>query len=591
MIPKEQIDKVLQTTNIVDIISERIDLRRAGANYKASCPFHDEKTASFMVSENKQIFKCFGCGISGNAIKFITEYDRIPWQDSVKLLAAKYGIDIVETNNYRKKDTDKITMLKDLYRDVAKIYFNTIQNSKSRELISFLEKRELDNNTINFFKIGYAPDFWNFLSDNKDLISKYGENFLFEAGFLKKGKSENYYDFFRNRVVFPIYDITGDVVAFSGRDLGDSDQVAKYLNSPETEIYNKSSIFFGFYHSLESIRKLDSAILVEGNLDQIKMFNFGYKNCIALCGTGLTEQHVKILKRNVSKVTIIFDGDKAGVKASLKSASLILDKGIEVRVVNLPEGEDPDSVLKAGGKEKMDLLIENSLSLLQFYNIKFGSFDSSEDKIRYLNSLDPFFSLLTNKLVKDLMLNEISELLNLNRSTIEGYLEKPFKRGSKRFKAEEDTKKVYSSGFGNDEVEFNLLYLMLSDNEILIKSLKLFDESYFSNIYSKKIFSIIYEQFEDGESTKFIDILSLIDDDGLKLFFQDYVSRQEEIYFSSSIEGKEKLLLAFSNISAKLEESKFLSKKDKVSNRLKFQEEMDEQLLRELYLLKKRVLK
>ncbi|MCK5760895.1 MAG: DNA primase, partial [Candidatus Delongbacteria bacterium] len=276
MISKEQIESVVNAADIVDVIGERVDLRRSGANHKAACPFHDEKTASFMVSHAKQIFKCFGCGVAGDAIKFIMLYDNINYPDAIRLLAGRYGIEIKETfsyQNHNKTDDDKKETMRSAMKLATEFYHQNLLNEIKNEnspFSKYVKERGLTEEDCKTFQIGYAPDKWHALKENskfKDIDDK----LLIEVGLRKQNEKGNIYDLFRNRLMFPVFDILGNIIAFSARTLDDEIQ-PKYVNSPESVIYKKSKVFFGFYQSKDKVRKTHAMILVEGNMDMVSMF-------------------------------------------------------------------------------------------------------------------------------------------------------------------------------------------------------------------------------------------------------------------------------------------------------------------------------
>ncbi|MBN1968981.1 MAG: DNA primase [Candidatus Delongbacteria bacterium] len=591
MIPREQIDRVLQSTNIVDVISDRIELRRSGSNFKGRCPFHDEKTASFMVSEQKQIFKCFGCGISGNVIKFVSEYDRIPWQDAVRGLAQKAGIELTEKYSGDVKSRDVILEAKKLLKQITDIYYNNLLKEMENEdgvVSQFLKKRRLTKAAVDYFKIGYAPDNWNFISNNRDIINSYDLDLLVRNGIVKLNEFGKPYDFFRGRVMFPIYDITGDVIAFSGRDIFDNKDTAKYLNSPESPLYNKGATFFGLYHSLGKIRQTSSAVLVEGNIDQVSLFMGGMENVIALCGTGLTKDHVKILKRNVERVVIMFDGDSAGFKSSVRSSLMILDEGLKTEIIMMPDNEDPDSYLKTYGMNKLLDLMNNYTSFVEFFIKVKGVPKTPEEKINLIREFGDSISEVKQDIVRDVLISEFSKVLGLNETSV-----KKAVSGIKRTKfreMSEDTfsdETVYSKTFGRDLVEFGLIYLMITREEYLKKAIRLFTEDNFSNKFAARLFFKIFELYEDGETADFVLLLNEIEDEGLKSFFIDFSSKQEEEFFSDSSETEVRLRYAFEYMINVMENYIVDDMKEKVKEQIQFDDGESDDLLMKLYLQKK----
>jgi len=543
MIPRDQIDKVVNSANIVDFISERVpDLRRMGANYKSRCPFHEEKTASFVVSEAKQIFKCFGCGIAGDVIKFVMTYENLTYPDSIRMVASKVGVEITEDRSdwIKKESDDETDELKDLYirtlNDAGDYFHNNLLNiieSDSKNPVSkFVKDRELTTEILKLYKIGYALEGWQSIRSEKK-FSKTDEKLLIDSGLLKKNEKGNVYDFFRNRIVFPVFDIMGNIIAFSARVL-DNEDIPKYLNSPESIIYKKNSVLYGFFQSKETIRKTRSAILVEGNIDQISLHKFGIKNSVALCGTGFTEEHSKLLKRNCDRITVMFDGDKAGTKSALKSADMLLSKGINTNLVYIPNDGDPDSYINENGPEKTMELINDSLNIIDFKLTITKKLESIEDKTDFIRGISETIYKIDDRLVKSIYINELSKKLDINEKTISDELKRNHTRQlklsqRKSFTDQENIKPEREKfiPLNEHEVEFNIAYLMISNTELRKKYIDEITEEYFTNPEVRKLFYLLYEAYENGEDLNFNQIQLRSDNESFKEFLYDYVSTQD----------------------------------------------------------------
>ena len=541
MISKEQIESVVNAADIVDVIGERLDLRRSGSNHKASCPFHEEKTASFMVSHAKQIFKCFGCGVAGDAIKFIMLYENINYPDAIRLLAGRYGIEIKETfsyQNHNKTDDDKKEIMRSAMKLATEFYhqnlLNEIKNVNS-QFSKYVKERGLTEEDCKTFKIGYAPDKWHALKENnsfKDIDDK----LLIEVGLRKQNEKGNIYDLFRNRLMFPIFDVLGNVIAFSARTLDDEIQ-PKYVNSPESAIYKKSKVFFGFYQSKDTVRKTHSMILVEGNMDMVSMFKNGFTNTVALCGTAFTEDHAQIMKRNADKINILFDGDAAGQKAAIKASEMLLSKGIDNTITMLPEGEDPDTFTEKFGNDALQGLMDKSLNLIDFKLEVLGSVDKVDAKIAASRSIIESLKVITDDIILDQYVKEASEKLKVEEYLIRNALKKGNHRRKSAVQSNVSAEKYSCSK--KDLLEFNIVYLMLSNEKVCSEYLRTIDESYFLNHEATQLYMKFYELYEEGESINLNNIL--VDfEDKFKDFFIDYTASQENVFLADVDKEDEK---------------------------------------------------
>ncbi|MBK3331471.1 DNA primase [Persephonella atlantica] len=357
-ISQETVEEVLRIANVYDVISDYINLEKAGSNYRALCPFHAEKTPSFMVSPQKNIFKCFGCGKSGNAVSFLMEYEGLSFGEAVIKLAEKYNIPVGFTGSdegikHKKRLIFVAEKVKDFYKAKLK---------SSKEAKAYIKRRELRPEMIELFDIGYAP-----LNSQEliDYIQKEGiaVDELIKIGVVSLKENDRITDRFSGRVIFPIKDQRGNTVGFGGRVI--DERQPKYINSPETELYSKSKILYGYYEAKEYLREKKEAIVVEGYLDLISLFQIGIRNVVATLGTVLTPQHGKLLSKFVSRVILMFDSDSAGKKATVKAAKALLGYGMEVYYCPLEKGKDPDEVAKEGIK-RVEEQIKNSKDFLLF---------------------------------------------------------------------------------------------------------------------------------------------------------------------------------------------------------------------------------
>lgn len=372
MIDRETVDRIYAAANIVDIIGEYVTLRRKGVNYQACCPFHNEKTPSFVVSPSKGVYKCFGCGKGGNAVTFLMEHESITYPEALKMVAKRYGIEVrekemTEEEVRRNDDRESMFTLNGWAADYFADYLHHQNEGMSVGMTYFRQKRGMTDATIKKFGLGFCPAQGDRMSKDA-LAAGYKEQFLLSTGLsLKRESDGRLYDRFRDRVIFPVHNISGRIVAFGGRTLRTDKQVAKYQNSPESEIYSKKHELYGLYFAKKAIQQQDFAILVEGYTDVISMHQAGVENVVASSGTSLTTEQIRLLNRFTKNITVIYDGDSAGIHASLRGIDMILREGMNVRVVLLPEPEDPDSFARSHTAAELQAYIrDNERDFLDF---------------------------------------------------------------------------------------------------------------------------------------------------------------------------------------------------------------------------------
>lgn len=352
MIDRETVDRIYAAANIVDIIGDYVTLKRKGVNYQACCPFHNEKTPSFVVSPSKGVYKCFGCGKGGNAVTFLMEHENITYPEALKMVAKRYGIEVrekelSEEEIRRNDDRESMFVLNGWAAEYFANYLHRETEGQSVGLAYFRQARGLTDATIRKFGLGFCPAKGDRMSKDA-LAAGYKKEFLLSTGLsLARERDGSLYDRFRDRVIFPVHNISGRVVAFGGRTLRTDKTVAKYQNSPESEIYSKKRELYGLYFAKRAIQQQDFAIMVEGYLDVISMHQAGIENVVASSGTSLTTEQIRLLGRFTKNITVIYDGDSAGIHASLRGIDMILKEGMNVRVVLLPEPEDPDSFARS----------------------------------------------------------------------------------------------------------------------------------------------------------------------------------------------------------------------------------------------------
>jgi DNA primase len=369
LIPQETIGKIFDSADIVEVIGDFIHLKKSGSNFKGLSPFANEKTPSFMVSPGKRIFKDFSSGKGGNVVTFLMEHEQLSYPEALKWLANKYNIEIEEAEETQeqieaKHQKEALYLAHQFANEFFKTSLKDSNEGKSVGL-SYLKKRGYNLNTIEEFELGYSPDDYNAL-ENEAKKANYSLEPLKISGLIKEGEKGNY-DFFRGRIIFPIHNITGRIIGFGGRTLRTDKKVAKYFNSPESDIYNKSNVLYGLFQSKNEIIKIDSCLLVEGYTDVISLHHNGIKNAVSSSGTSLTEGQIRLIKRFTNNVVILYDSDPAGINASFRGVDMILKAGLNVKVVLFPEGEDPDSYAhQLSNEDFKSYLNDNQIDFISF---------------------------------------------------------------------------------------------------------------------------------------------------------------------------------------------------------------------------------
>ena len=369
MIPKETIEEIRARCNVVEVVGSYLpQLRRRGATFKCNCPFHQEKTPSFTVNETRQIFHCFGCGAGGDVFRFVMDYEKVDFVTAVKMLAERAGVEVVYTGGQPDKSGDKDSLYK-IHRDAAAFYHRLLtEGAEGAEARRYLEERDLQPEILKEFQIGFAPNEWDGLM-KRALKRGYTPEQLEAAGLIvpsTRGGKQGHYDRFRNRVMFPICDPLGRVIGFSGRIMNKAEKGAKYVNSPETLLFRKSQVLFAFDKARKAIVDARQAIIVEGQIDAIRCHEAGIRNAVASQGTALTENHARLIQRYADEVVLVLDADAAGVKAALSSSEIFISTELSVRVVTLPDKEDPDSLIRKNGAEALTSLVSEAPAALDF---------------------------------------------------------------------------------------------------------------------------------------------------------------------------------------------------------------------------------
>ena len=418
MISKETIDKVFEYARVEEVISDFIALKKTGANYKGLSPFTNEKTPSFIVSPSKQIWKDFSSGKGGNVIAFLMEHEQFNYPESIRYLSNKYNIEIIETID-KSVNVEERNARESLFviNSFAQEYFQNILSSQT-EVKNYLIERGLSNSTIENFNIGFTGDVKNGFYINAS-ENGYNKDYLVETG-LVISNDNNFVDRFRGRIMFPIKSISGRILGFGGRIIESNKKIAKYINSPESRIYNKSKTLYGIYESKQFIVKDDVCFLVEGYMDVVQLHEHGIKNVLASSGTSLTKDQIILIKRLTSNIVILFDGDQAGLSASLRSIDMIIEEGLNVRICTFPDGEDPDSFVKKNKRDKMiEFIDEKSKDLIDFMLSIQQDYNNDEDKkVTLIKSILQSISLIPDSLKQEVYVKKLSSVLFIDESSL-----------------------------------------------------------------------------------------------------------------------------------------------------------------------------
>ena len=555
MISKRTIEKVFETARVEEVIGDFVQLKKSGSNYKGLSPFTEERTPSFMVSPAKQIWKDFSSGKGGTVITFLMEHEQYSYPEAIKYIANKYNIEVEETERTQEQisqDNEKESLF--LVSDFAKNYFkkNLFEEEGKTVALSYLKERNFNDKIIQKFEIGYSIN-------AKDNFSKaaieagYKLNFLEKTGLTIVKENENI-DRFRGRVVFPIRSMSGRILGFGGRILGSSKNIAKYINSPESLIYQKSKVLYGIFESKQSIVKNDNCFLVEGYTDVIKMYQCGISNVVASSGTALTENQIRLINRLTKNITVVFDGDAAGSRAALRGIDLILEQGMNVKICNQPEGDDPDSFVSNKNLEDVQSYLNKNSKDFIVYKASLLLDDSENDPVKkaaVIRDMVESISKISDYIKRELYIKECSSIMNISEqvlySTLAQIAKKDFnnlkKKPVKEFepisiiksdKKKSQVNELYELErkiieililYGNDLIDFEEeVFSQRKDGSSTRKnttrSLKVFEKIYmdlhidemeFSNENFKKIYFWIIECFNENKEInidKFINELS-----------------------------------------------------------------------------------
>lgn len=530
-VPEETIERIRNTADIYDVVAQYVDLKKRGRNFFGLCPFHSEKTPSFSVAPDKQIYHCFGCGAGGNVFSFIVEHEKISFIEAVQQLGQKYGIQV----DYQSGPSNKI--FSSLYKvhDLAvKLYHNTLYSEKGAAALDYLYNRGLNDNTIKTYQIGFAPDSWDTLinaikslSFNDDVYDKTGL-------FIKTDRG--WRDRFRSRIMFPIFHQSGKPIAFGGRIFNHNDP-AKYLNSPETPLYRKSEVFYGLHKTRDSIRKFSTAVLVEGYTDFLQLVQLGIQNVVALSGTALGINHASQIRKFASKVYLAYDGDDAGINATLRAGYVLFQAGIEPLVIPMPSDKDPDDWVREAGANAFQEAMGSSMSLLLFHLQKKDVKNlSATERSKTVKEILKEISLINDGIIRDDLLKSLSQELQLDEVEVFRLFNSQI--GMKRVRTDSEQSSAKNQAFTNtiQKAQLEIIRAIAFNFDEVYPSMKnvidfqIFDEPILQKIglllineNQPKDLSAIIDQFEDMDEKKLVSkiLFDDINSDDPKLIIKD----------------------------------------------------------------------
>ena len=540
---QNSINEAASRNNIVDVVSSYLHLKRTGTSYVGLCPFHKEKTGSFHVSEDKQLFYCFGCGASGNIFDFVMKIENLDFVDALKFLAQRAGVTLEEEHSSYKENEQRRNLkqrILEMNKIAARRFYDNLMDENAKEAHAYVKKRALEKNAITKFGLGYAKDSWddllNFLK-NKGFT----QDEILEAGLIAKNEKGKVYDKFRNRLMFPIIDVRGNIVAFSGRALGDDP--AKYMNSPETPVFHKSRNVFGL-NIAKQFSKTDGVILVEGNMDVVSLYQRGIPNAIAGLGTAFTEEHAQLLKRYANVVYVCYDSDEAGQKAALKAVDILTGSGNSVKVVTFTGAKDPDEFILKRGCEAFKECIKKSVSAIEFKimkeRLRYDLTDINE-KISFVNEAALILSSVENTIEREAYIKSIAKETDISEKSITSEINKIIFGKSKKELAKKEriinnvkeevrivSDIAEKQNSGTYKTERMLLNVMFFDDKAFNYAKENAEEALFSGDIHKQLFkAIINYKKEEGmnQASEFIVTL----DESLKnyvsaLLFKNYAA-------------------------------------------------------------------
>lgn len=561
-IPDEKINQIREAVDIVDLVGEYVQLKKQGRNYFGLCPFHGENSPSFSVSPDKQIFHCFGCGAGGNIFTFLMDIEGYSFMEAAGLLAEKGKIPLdaeIQKDAAKRNIPESSRLMLDAHDLLKKFYHHLLVNTKEgQEALEYLLNRGFTEETIEKFQIGYALDSWDFVYK---FLSKrgYAADVLEKAGLIiLRERDEKYFDRFRNRVMFPIMDHQGNTIAFSGRALGADEP--KYLNSPETPIFNKSKILYNFHNARPHIRKKEQVVLFEGFADCISAVRAGVENAVATMGTSLTDLHMQLIKRNAENVLICYDSDSAGLAAANRAANMLNEAGFHVKAALMPDNLDPDDYIKKyGEKSFVSDVIGASLTYMAFkmqFLRKGKNLNNEGDRIQYIEEILKGISHLPNAVERDHYLRQLSSEFSLSLDALEKQQRQIFFSERKKGNAQKPSSKRITLQYENKlkpayhNAEIKLIAHMLKSKETAFKIQHLLNGTVLNLDEHQAIITYLYAFYEEGHEPDTSFFLTYLPDPNLRrivseiemMSVNDEVSDKELTDYIKQVLKYEKLL-------------------------------------------------
>jgi DNA primase len=532
-IPDEVITEVRSRADIVEVISGYLPLKKAGRNYRALCPFHPEKTPSFMVSGAKQVFHCFGCGIGGDIFGFVMKSENLSFPQAVKVLAEKFGVPIPrrKVSPSTKREIDRKEELYKVNQLAMDYYHDLLFRREGTEAREYLKKRGIGKAVIEEHRLGYALIDWNGLV-NYLLRKKAPLKLAAELGLIMAKKTGGWYDHFRGRIIFPIFDLGGKVLGFGGRALDENPP--KYLNSPESGLYKKSKSLYGLHAAKGFIREKELALIVEGYLDLLTLHQFGFKHAVATLGTALTENHIRLLKRFSDHFITIFDSDESGAAATIRALPLFLDEGVSCKVVRLPGKHDPDSFLQGGHGDAFQEMVSGAIPIFDFFidEVLSGSdLTSAGGKVRVIDEILPMLERIRNRIVRESYVKKLADKLSLKEEVILDMMMSLPHGGERRRKELKQIiqKKIYP------KTEETILQIMLHFNHLVPEIAEDGVLEDFENQKLKLIAKTLKEIYFEKGALVISDILAYVEDEELRNKISEWAFL-DETYGADSLE-------------------------------------------------------
>ena len=504
-IPQETIDRINDNADIVDIVSKSVDLKKRGRNFFGLCPFHEEKTPSFSVAPDKGIYHCFGCGKGGNAVNFIIENEKLSFVEAIQQLGQHLGIQVEFSGSNESKNL--FDNLYKIHEDASSLYHQTLLSDRGKKALKYLMDRGLSLESIKLFSVGFAPESSKFLL-NTIKSNGYDREVLEKSGLFGYSKSE-FFDRFRSRIMFPIWNSSSKIVGFGGRVFASEDP-AKYMNSPETPLYKKSDIFYGLHNARNAIRKNGYAILVEGYTDVIQLYQNGIKNCVAVSGTAFSERHVSQMKRFCSKALLAYDGDSAGISATLKTGYNLIKGGIEAQVIEIPNKLDPDEWVS---KEGPEAFIKNGIdraSGLVDYHLKSSQFSEKtpSEKSNIVNQILIEVRDIKDPIISNEIIRKLAQISNVEENEIKRIIPRKSSNAMKRQPPKTDEGDTFDTI--NDKAAIGLIKVLLQDKAEPIAWIK--ENLEIDNIFNSRLKDLV-KLLIDKTSGSASEIISSIADE------------------------------------------------------------------------------